>query len=331
LRPIVDYTVSICYYTKDLVTTLTDLTVDDDEVLISYDVVSLFTNTPNDKAVEVIKQKVEADQAWKQVTLLESEDVVELLEFTLSTTYFCFRGELYKQSFGTAMGSPVSPLVADNFMEHLEQTAIATAPPKCKPKLWKRYVDDIFAVVKRDAVSDLTDHLNQVDDTGSIKFKSELEKDNALPFLDMQIVRKPDGNVKQLVYRKQTHTDQYLHFSSHHSVQHKLSVIRTLLDRCNNIVTEEEDRQKEELHIRAALSACGYPEWSMKLAKEQLHSTTNKKAKKSEEHKFSTQIVIPYVKGLSESLSRTFSRMVLGQLCNHSELFGMNWSTQRTR
>jgi len=148
LRPTVDYTGSICYNTsrfladilnkvvgktehhvknsKDLVTTLTNLTVDDDEVIISYDVVSLFTNTPIDKAVEVIKQKMEADQAWKQVTLLESEDVVELLEFTLSTTYFHFRGELYKQSFGTAMGSPVSPLVADNFMEHLEQTAIAT-------------------------------------------------------------------------------------------------------------------------------------------------------------------------------------------------------------
>ena len=91
-----------------------------------------------------------------------------------------------------------------------------------------------------------------------------------------------------------------------------MSIVRTLLDRCNNIITEEEDRQKEELHIRAALSACGYPEWSMKLAKEQLHSTANKKAKKSKEHKFSTQIVIPYVKGLSESLSRTFSRYGVG-------------------
>ena len=56
------------------------------------------------------------------------EDVVELLQFTLTTTYFRFRGQLYRQKFGAAMGSPVSPLVADIYMEHLEQTAIETAP-----------------------------------------------------------------------------------------------------------------------------------------------------------------------------------------------------------
>ena len=68
----------------------------------------------------------------------------------------------------------------------------------------------------------------------------------------------------------------------------------------------------------------------MKLAKEQLHSTANKKAKKSKEHKFSTQIVIPHVKVyLSHSAGRSVD-MVLGQLCDHLELFGMNWSTQRT-
>ena len=47
---------------------------------------------------------------------------------------------------------PVSPLVANIFREHLEQSAIKTAPIDCKPKLWKRYVDDILEVVAKDAV-----------------------------------------------------------------------------------------------------------------------------------------------------------------------------------
>ena len=58
----------------------------------------------------------------------------------------------------------------------------------------------------------------------------------------MLIVRKDDIRVKLLVYRKKTHTDQYLDFS-HHPLQHKLSVVRTLLDRCSQMVTEEQDRQ----------------------------------------------------------------------------------------
>ena len=88
-----------------------------------------------------------------------------------------------------------------------------------------------------------------------------------IPFLDMLIVRKNDYRVKLLVCRKKTHTDQYLDFSSHHPLQHKLSVVRTHLDRCSQMVTEEQDRQAEEAHIQEALSRCGYPEWTMKRVK----------------------------------------------------------------
>ena len=73
-------------------------------------------------------------------------------------------------------------------------------------KLWKRYVDDILEVIKKNTVQDLMDHLNKVDETGSITFTFESVKDNALPFLDMLVVKKPDGHVKFLVYRKQTRT-----------------------------------------------------------------------------------------------------------------------------
>ena len=110
------------------------------------------------------------------------------------------------------MGSPVSPLAANIFMEHLEETAIATAPMTCKPKLWKQYVDDILEVVNKEAVKELTDHLNTIDDSNSIKFTFEEEKEGKMPFLDTLIVRREDGSVKLLVYRKSTHTDQYLNF-----------------------------------------------------------------------------------------------------------------------
>ena len=59
------------------------------------------------------------------------------MKFIVTTTYFSFRGVIYQQKFGAAMGSPVSPLLANFFMEWLEKQAIATAPVEYKPKFWK--------------------------------------------------------------------------------------------------------------------------------------------------------------------------------------------------
>ena len=83
----------------------------------------------------------------------------------------------------------VSPLAAI-FMEHLEETAIATVPMTYKHKLWKRYVDDILEVVNKEAVEELADHLDTIGDTNSIKFTYGQEKERKMPFSDTLIVRR---------------------------------------------------------------------------------------------------------------------------------------------
>ena len=83
------------------------------------------------------------------------------------------------------------------------------------------------------------------------------------------MIRKEDGAVKLLVHPKKTQTFQYLNFTSHHPLHQKLGVIKTLLNRCNNIVSEPEDREKEVEHITKALERCGYPSWPIKKVKEQ--------------------------------------------------------------
>jgi len=65
----------------------------------------------------------------------------------------------------------------------LEQTTSATVPLEYTPKLWKRYVDDILEIINKDAVEGRTQHLNRVDEIGSIKFTYESEVDKMLPFL----------------------------------------------------------------------------------------------------------------------------------------------------
>jgi len=205
------------------------------------------------------------------------------------------------------MGSPVSPLLANLFMEWLEKQAIATAPVECKPKFWKRYVDDVLELIKKGQVRNLIDHINTTDPTGNIKFTYEEEEDKQIPFLDTLLVRREDRSVKLLVYRKKSHTDQYLNCSSRHPLNHKVAAIRTLLERCYSILTEESGQKKKEAHVAKALSKCGYPPWTIDRVKQDIVEKPlkdeAKKVKKTRgNHK--GMVVVPYVKGLSEAFAR---------------------------
>ena len=116
---------------------------------------------------------------------LEIEDIMTLLDFVLNTTYFTFSNIVFQQKFYKVMGSPMSPIVANLFMEHLEQVAIATAPINYRPRMWKRYVDDILDVIKTGMTQHMTDHINRVDETNSIKFTHEGEAQGTMPFLTL--------------------------------------------------------------------------------------------------------------------------------------------------
>ena len=185
---------------------------------------------------------------------------MELLTFVTSATYFQFDGVIYSQIEGFAMGNPMSAILSNIFMEDLESKAIPSAPEEVGLSLWKRYVDDTLEKIKRGQVIPLTEHLNGIDVTGNIKFTYDQENEGKLAFLDVLLSRRPDGSIKIQIYRKPTHTDAYLMFDSHHPFQHKFSVIRTLLGRNHEIVTEEADRVDEEAHVVAALKNCKYPE-----------------------------------------------------------------------
>lgn len=131
------------------------------------------------------------------------------------------------------------------------------------------------------------------------------------PFLDTLIVRKPNGSIKLMVYRKPTHTDQYLNFESQHPLHQKLGVIRTLLDRMHTIVTEDLDKEQEEVKIRQALKNCGYPQWTVDKVKEQMSnkaSKTKKERKKKDDKKSAGMVVLPYIQGITERIQRTFKK-----------------------
>ena len=122
------------------------------------------------------------------------------------------------------MGSPVSPTVANLYMKYLEQKALSSAP---HPRLWQMYVDDTFVIQKEIHKQDFLQHINSVDP--AIQFTVENNKeDGVIPFLDTIVKPEAGGNLSITMYRKPTHTDQYLQWDSHHHLSAKFSVIHTL-------------------------------------------------------------------------------------------------------
>jgi hypothetical protein len=103
----------------------------------------LFTAIPVDKACEYIRNKLTKDKTLNVRTKLSIEDIIKLLRFTLTSSYFNYNKITYKQIHGCAMGSPVSPIWANLCMEEIEDSALSTS--SMPPKKWFRYVNDVFS------------------------------------------------------------------------------------------------------------------------------------------------------------------------------------------
>ena len=95
----------------------------EDELMVPFDVFSLFTAIPVDKACDYIRKKLDEDTTLHSRTKLNADEIISLLEFTLSNNYFMFNDSVYKQIHGCAMGSPVSPVVASLCTNSLRSSA----------------------------------------------------------------------------------------------------------------------------------------------------------------------------------------------------------------
>ena len=107
---------------------------------------ALFTSVPVQPAIQIVKQRLQQDTTLPQRTSMSICQITSLLEFCLTQTYFLFQGKYYQQTQGATMGSPISPLMANIFMEEFEVKALQSLPNP--PSLWLRFVDDTFVINK---------------------------------------------------------------------------------------------------------------------------------------------------------------------------------------
>ena len=272
--------------------------------MVSFDVSALFTSIPIDFALRAAKQKLTDDPSWQAVTELNLEQILTLLEFCLSTTYFVYQNKFYKQQFGAPMGSPISPGIADLSMEVFEEAMLAACPEHLSPDIWLRYVDDTFSVLHEYFIEEFSDYLNS--QNPHIQFTREVEEDGKIAFLDTCVHLQDDGALKTTVYRKPTHTDQYLNWQSNHALDHKRSVVRTLINRASTLISDPGDQKKEIKHVKEVLAANGYPDWSLEVPNQSDAIKRKERKKESSPSTHSFPVGLPYISGLSEELQRVF-------------------------
>ena len=107
------------------------------------------------------------------------------------------------------MGGPASSTTAKIYMQAYERTAITTALHI--PKVWERFVDDVYSILRCTHSENVFHHINNLHQ--NVKFTMEEESNRELAFLDI-LLKRNNGEIFVLVYRKPTNTDQYLHYNS---------------------------------------------------------------------------------------------------------------------
>ena len=134
------------------------------------------------------------------------------------------------------------------------------------------------------------------------------ESNGERAFLDT-LLKRNNGEIPVLMYKKPTHTDQYLHYSTHHQTSCKKSVVSSMFNRVHSIITNKDDLQKEKARIKEVLKENGYQESIINKIFRRItnnHSLPQsqqlRQATDIQEKEIRISINLPYVEGTSEKV-----------------------------
>ncbi|XP_018311528.1 uncharacterized protein [Mycetomoellerius zeteki] len=291
LQPLTGKTESYITNSTDFIKKIQKIRLHPTDLLVSFDVESLFTQVPIKDTLNIIKASHKVPS-----------DLIPLIEHCLTTTYFSYNNQFYEQTSGAAMGSPISPVIANIFMEHFEKEALGKTPKK--PEVWFRYVDDTF-VIWRHGRAELRKFLIFLNKQHpNIHFTMDIEENGKLPFLDVLVSKKADGTLGHQVYRKPTHTDRYLHAESHHHPAQKQSAINSLVHRAFTI-SDKEHLQTELNHLKLTLQKNGHDKKDItKVINKHANKTTVPDTQPDER----ILAFLPFVKGTTDRIGRILNK-----------------------
>lgn len=205
------------------------ITLQPNDILVSFDVISLFTNIPVDIAIS------EIDKRWDEIKhntdITDKEAFMDLLKFCIKdNNFFKFQNIFYKQKKGLAMGNPLSPILADIVLELLFNNTLKKL--NFNPTFLYKYVDDIILAIPETHIQILHTELEKFHK--DLKFTIEKENNNTINFLDMTLIRQNNKIITKW-YSKPSASNRMLNYHSAHPKKMKVNVINSFIRRIFNL------------------------------------------------------------------------------------------------
>lgn len=275
--------------------------VPDDHILVSFDVVSLYTNTDIDEVTNILKRK------WPEIkkhTNIDEKLFFELLDFCIEgSTYFKYQDQIYKQKFGLAMGLSLAGTLADILLTQLFDHSIRKL--KYSPSFLKKFVDDIISTAPANQVDTTNEIFNMFN--GRLKFTNEIEKEKRINFLDMTLIHQTNGRIITNWFTKATSSSRLLNFLSAHPHNMKQNIERSFVSKVFNL-SDPIFNESNVIRIRETLQKNNYPlKMIDRIMKDFRFRKTNQKPARTEKPKFAS---MQYIPKLSETITRTLNTCI---------------------
>ena len=159
-----------------------------------------------------------------------------------------------------------------------------------------------------------------------------------MTYLDILVTSKQDGSLSTSVYRKPTHTDFYLEWDSHHTISSKYSVVGSLHHRAKTACSSPQLLQQEEKYLHKILIKCKYLAWALNRVKFKTQAPTKNNNRRGTNNSGNNTnnnqnpyIVVPYSKGLSESLKKACSKHEVQVYFKEGMISGTSLWLERTK
>ena len=267
---------------------------------MSFDVVSLFTNVPLKRTLEVILRRVYKE---KQIsTSLKKSTLKKLLIDTCTKTAFTFNDKFYEQIDGVSMGGSLGPLLANIIMTEMEKNVVRKLIDDGTIRFYTRFVDDTLLLIKEEDIDRVKNEFENFDK--NLKFTYEKFENENPHFLDIEIT-----STGLKIYRKDTFTGHYTDFSSFVPWNHRISWIRSLVYRTKRLCDPRnfKDGIKD---VNKFASWNGFPRYIRKklISKFINESETTRPERKEDPDVIPVWINFPYIGSTGDNLVKTFKK-----------------------
>jgi len=301
---------------------LKEIEIEEHFIQLSFDVRSVFPSVPVKQTLSLVQGKLQKDKTLKDRTKWKPKQITNLLQICTEETHFMdYRGKIWTQTDGTAIGKSISGDLAAIYMEFYENEYVFD-PNKNSfiPIFWVREVDDVYCLWQHgyENIPIFLAYLNSINPR--IQWTMEMEQEGYLPFVDLNLC-KQSFRITAGIYRKKSHTLKYSNFSSNRPRAEQLGIIKSMLHRAYSLCDEEEGQKDAEVKLLShAFISSGY---TPKEVDRVIGSYVFDKPKEEREAENRTDtLCIPYVRGASDRLRKQLAREGVNVIFKRGQTLG---------